>query len=340
LLATAFIKALADTNWAFTIGSDVTIGEIVSYEVTLHIPPGAAEAAVLSDTLEAGLAFVDCVSITPASGDLTTDLVGGFDEACTNPTVEAEPGGDLEEINQGRKVTYDLGNLTNTAAGSVELQLLYRVVVLDNIENQDGEERNNQVEWEYGGMTLNTSADPVVIVEPDMQISKSVNTSTVSNGQTVTFTIRVSHTGDSHADAFDLELTDVLPDNLEYVAGSLVQVSGTAATTLDDSDPASLGIYWDEFLLGGETAVFRFDAVVTSLGVGSSTTNSAYLAWTSLPGDYVSTQSLHNTLSTERFYDPPSDVNIYGTSDSVTLQYPRPTAIPTAIPTPTLPSSK
>ena len=345
LLGTAFIKTLTDTNWTFTEGQDAAIGEIVVYEVNIEIPPGVINNAILTDTLDAGLAFVECTGITPATGDLTTDLAGGFDEACANPTIEAESSGDLEAVNQGRKLTFDLGNLTNTADGSVTLTLAYRVVVLDNLENQQGEERANQIEWEYGGLGLSTSAEPIVIVEPDMTVRKSANRTTVSDNQVVTFTLEVSHSGSSQADAFNIELSDVLPSALTYVTDSLQQASGTAATSLDDSDPTSLLITWDEFPLDGEKAVIKFKARV-NLSTGHSTTNRANLAWSSLPGDITIAQSIHNALSTERFYDPPSDVNIYGDSDAVKLSNPAPTPIPTLTPqptrrpTPTFPATK
>lgn len=339
LLGTAFIKALTDTNWTFTNNQDAAIGEIIVYEVSIEVPPGIAANAIVTDTLEAGLAFVECTSITPASGDLVTDLAGGFNDACANPLVEAEPSGDLEDVNQGRKITFDLGNLTNSAGGSVTLTLTYQVVVLDNKDNLQGEERTNQVEWEYGGSTLRTSAEAIAIVEPDLVIEKSVNMSTVSNNQVVTFTLEVRHSGSSQADAFNLEVSDILPSALTYISGSLQQISGTTATVLNDSDPSSLLITWDEFSLNGDTAVIEFETRV-NLDSGDSTTNSAYLAWTSLPGDYLSAQSIHNTLSTERYYDPPSDVNIYGTNDAITLDNPRPTPLPTVRPTPTFPATK
>ena len=54
------------------------------------------------------------------------------------------------------------------------------------------------------------------------------------------------------------------------------------------------------------------------------------LSWTSLPGDFytpsaippVVPQSPYNSLSTERWYDPNSNVNIYGVGDAVTLRIP------------------
>jgi len=342
LLGTAFIKALASTNMDFTENEDVAIGELVEYQVTILVPPGLAENAVLTDTLEAGLSFVDCLSITPASADLTTDAVDGFDGACTNAVVAAEPDGDLEEINQGRKITYDLGNLTNASTESVALQLNYQVVVLDSDINLAGEQRSNLIDWSYGGSTLETSAEAVTIVIPDMTVTKSVNDTSVAAGQVVTFTLRISHSDTSGVNAYNLVLTDPLPDNLVYIEDSLEQVSGTAATALDDSDPTSLVMSWDEFPLDGEEAVIQFKARVSGLSAGSSTSNNTYLTWTSLPDDVGSAQSIYNTLSIERTNDQLSDVDLVRalSSSGTTLRYPSPTAVPTVRPTPTFPATK
>ena len=342
LLDAAFIKALASTNMDFTENEDVTIGELMEYQVTILVPPGLAENAVLTDTLDAGLAFEDCLSITPASADLTTDTADGFDGACTNAVVAAEPDGDLEEVNQGRKVTYDLGNLTNTSTESVALQINYQVVVLDSDINLAGEQRSNQIDWTYGGSTLETSADPVTIVVPQMAVRKSSNATSVAASQVVTFTLRIAHSDTSGVNAYNLVLTDPLPDNLVYIEDSLEQVSGTTATALDDSDPTSLVMSWDEFPLDGEEAVIRFKVRVSGLSAGKSTSNNTYLTWTSLPDDVGSAQSIYNTLSIERTNDQDSAIDLVRalSSSGTTLSYPSPTAVPTVRPTPTFPATK
>ncbi len=222
------------------------------------------------------------------------------------------------------------------------MQLNYQVVVLDSDINLAGEQRSNQIDWSYGGSTLETSAEAVTIVIPDMTVTKSVNDTSVAAGQVVTFTLRIRHSDTSGVNAYNLALTDPLPDNLVYIADSLEQVSGTAATVLDDSDPTSLAISWDEFPLDGEEALIQFKARVSGLSVGSSTSNNTYLTWTSLPDDVGSAQSIYNTLSIERTNDQLSDVDLVRalSSSSTTLRYPAPTAVPTVRPTPTLPATK
>ena len=49
-------------------------------------------------------------------------------------------------------------------------------------------------------------------MEPDIVIAKTANVGFISAGSEVTFTLTVSHTAQSSADAFDMVVTDVIPD--------------------------------------------------------------------------------------------------------------------------------
>ncbi|MDO9547235.1 MAG: hypothetical protein Q7J07_10880 [Pelolinea sp.] len=308
-------------------------------EVTLYVPPGETRLSTLTDTLTEGLAFMECVSIAPASGDLTTDLAGDFAAACANPIVSAVPALSAEDVDQGRSVQFNLGNLTNASAAPIPLVLTYQAVVLNSENNQNGDQVSNAVTWTYETGSLSTTADPIDIVEPDMSITKTANRTTASNNTVITFTLRVEHTLSSTADAFELEMTDELPVNLVYVPGTFSFISGTPAV-VDDIDPTILSAAWVEFPLGGAATLLQFQARITGLSASQSTTNTAFLSWTSLPDSVIVPQSASNILSTERFYDPPSDVNIYGANGSIVIRVPAPAAVPTIAPTPTLPATK
>ena len=60
-----------------TTGRNVTIGEIVTYEVSLVIPDGGMNNVQLVDTPQAGLAFVDCIEIDLPAGVTSTNIVDG-----------------------------------------------------------------------------------------------------------------------------------------------------------------------------------------------------------------------------------------------------------------------
>jgi LPXTG-site transpeptidase (sortase) family protein len=346
-------KSLFDTNQAFTTGTDAAIGEILTYQFVIEIPPhdpagvgsGLVPNLKVTDDLDRGLAFVSCVGVT-ASQNLTTDLVGGFDDACSpdpnsptmgNPAIYPIPqSGDEsnEDVNQGRRIVFDFGNVTNnstdTSEGAVEtITVEYQVVVLDSAGNLRDEQLNNLARAEWGqdeteNQLLDDASD-VTLLEPNYTLSKQADRSVANPGTIITFTLEVAHAPDSNIDAFDVILTDRLPPELTYVPGTLLVASGLPADVVDDSDPNALQVTWDQFPLG-ETARVEYQAELGRITSGGSVENTANLEWTSLPGDFVNPpnapQSEYNLLSTERWYDPASTVDIYGISASWSISHP------------------
>lgn len=315
-------KSLVETNQDFTVDGEVAIGEILTYEVTLTVPPGEMEGLQLVDTLDQGLAFVDCESITPSGQGLTTSIPGGFDAVCNdpaNPTVETEPAGSTNPADPGRKIIFDFGTVVNADSSSAVLTVRYRVVVLNNAENLRDGTLNNQAVWTWGDSILTAQAQEVKIIEPTLTVEKSVEPKTVMPGGNVTFSIVVAHADESNSPAFDLVLEDIVPLGLQYVPGTLRYVSGQVPTELDDSAAPTLHVRWDVFANNDENSVIAFDAVVGNLPPGKKITNVATLEWTSLPGDVTDPQSPYNSTSTERFYDPGDPINNYGASSEAQL---------------------
>jgi len=331
LILVAFSKSLVATNQGFTPNPSVAIGEILTYEIVFTVPAGGTlPNLTLTDTLDRGLAFVDCVSITASDPSITTSLPGGFADACndpTNPTVAAEPPGSPNAADTGRRVTFNFGTVNNSGAADGTVIVDYTAVVLDNLENQDGLSLNNGVVLTWDSGSLTTAAPDVTIVEPDFELTKEADRTVALPDSVITFTLTFRHTNLSNVDAFDVALTDVLPTGLTYVPGSLTIVSGPAGGVTDDTAAPTLRVAWSTFplLTGGSRneAVVQFQATLGNLSPGQEVKNTASLAWSSLPGSVSAPQSPYNTLSTERYYDPLSAVNIYGINASVTITMPR-----------------
>ena len=74
--AGAMTKSIKTTNLADTTGSNVAIGEIVTYELVITIPEGTMPAAKVTDTLPAGLAFKQCDSIVNSNPAQVTTTLG------------------------------------------------------------------------------------------------------------------------------------------------------------------------------------------------------------------------------------------------------------------------
>ena len=267
-----------------------------------------------------------------SSGNLTTDLAGGFADACApntgsppsgNPSIEPELLTSTDAVDQGRRITFDLGTLTNAnAAGPETLTITYRTVVLDSANNVRGLDLQNTatVNWDDGTGGRQdagpANALPVTIIEPDLSLFVQVDQTVVVPGQILTFTIDIAQTGISDAVAYDALMTHTLPPSLSLVPGSLQFIGGTAPVPALTEGPVLMA-EWPIFSLG-ETATLQYQVVVGFVpprGID----NLWNLEWTSLPGLVDTPQSAFNTLSTERYFDPPSGINIYGLAFTILL---------------------
>ena len=319
----AATKTLVDTDQTFTPGSDVAIGEIVTYEATLTLSPGTVLNLTLTDVLDQGLAFVACDSIT-TTGTITASA-GTWDAICANPTVQPEPTTSTEPVDQGRRVTWTFGTVTNSGTDDATITVRYRAVVLDSSGNTRGQTLANQATWTWDAGSAEAAADPVTIVEPDLVITKEADPQVARKDEAILFTLTATHSGTSDADAFDVTLHDELPVGLEYIDGTLVAVSGpTPASMTYDPVTRTIEVRWDEFPQG-TTAVIQFQANL-AVPDGVVVTNTAWLGWTSLPCDNCypgdpgyTPLSPYNDLAHERAYDPPDSG--YVSSDSTEVYW-------------------
>ncbi len=302
-------KEVSSTNQDFTAGSDVAVGEIITYKATLSLSPGTVNNLKLTDVLAKGLAFQQCESIT-ATGNITASA-GTLDSICQHPTVSAYPAGSADPVDQGRQVVWNFGSVTNSGTDDATLTVTYTVVVLDSAGNTSGADLDNKAVWSWDAGSDEASAPPVTVVEPDLSISKSASPTIVLPDEPITFTILVKHTPKSQTNAYDVVVTDKLPPAFQYVDASLEAVAGpTPATMSYDAATRTITVVWDVMPLG-EEAKIQFKATMGAPS-GVVINNSANVAWTSLPGDVSQPQSQYNELSTERGYDPASNVDVYG----------------------------
>jgi LPXTG-site transpeptidase (sortase) family protein len=313
-------KTLVGSSHTHTATPGAAVGEILTYRVTLSIPPGDLLNLTATDLLDQGLAYVDCT--VPVGPNLTTTLPGSWADVCPVAAgdIRPEPSGSAAAVDQARRVIFRFGSVSNATASLQTLTLEYRVVVLNSAANTaiNTPSLNNDVLWEWTGGNTSASATPVQVVEPDLEIFKEVDSQVAVNGQVLTFKITVDHTTQSNADAFDVVMADMIPAGLTYVPGSLAYFSGQAPTTLIDATAPMLNVVWDTLLNNGQPSVVTFKAVYG----GNPVVNTASVAWTSLPGDVTAPQTPNNTLSTERSYDPGDDVNVYGSSSQIGISNP------------------
>ncbi|KXK26078.1 MAG: hypothetical protein TR69_WS6001001372 [candidate division WS6 bacterium OLB20] len=304
-------KSYTTTNHAGSTDPDVVVGEQITYEVVLDIPEGEMTGTDLTDTLDSGLALLGIDSIVASSGDVTTSHAGGF----------AGVAADIVVTNSGRTIEFPFDTITNvnTDDGVTEtITVTYTVVVLNNNQIYRDRARNNSAVFTYQNGTVSDSASNVNVAEPTLQITKTPSPTSADAGDTVTFTLVISHTGASDANAYDVQLEDIIPTGMTYVAASVSHDAGLAPDNGPSESGGTISATWNTFPDDGSTSTISFDVTIDStVPLGGTVTNTAGIEWTSLPGDITADQSTYASPSTERTGDtgnPGGSENDYTTS--------------------------
>ena len=300
-----------------TTGTNVTIGEIVTYRLAVSLPEGITSGIVITDTVPAGMAFLPG-SATLDLGPLAADpplsaghpagagslaFNGVFTDA-TDPAVTAIGGGNYLD---GTDVRFDFGQITlpgdNNLANNTFF-IRYRAVVLDvagttGLSGSQTTLTNNgrfdvpSTPLPPADLLIDPNGATVTVVEPELAIAKSVAPPGGDAGDPLTYTIVVNHTGRSLADAFDVTIRDVVPATIGATVNSPITIANVTVTH------SALGTITGNFTVTGNTldtttpfTLARGATVtVTITGVlrqdiqpGAVVANTGDLAYTSLPG--------------------------------------------------------
>ncbi|PIE90914.1 MAG: hypothetical protein CR997_03400 [Acidobacteria bacterium] len=239
--------------------NDFSIGDLITFDIRVDMIEGVLQNVVVTDTLPASLTFVG-----PAR------IVAG-------PHISYNGTPDLSTT------SYELGNVTNASDGDATNDYFIIEVdarVADVAANANGTTLQNSASVTSDNGNAGPSTVDVDIVEPSLVVTKVADDVTPSLGDSVTFTINVSHDASSTADAYDVVLTDAIPAGLTYVTGSF---SGNGS--VDETNPAS-----PVFTLGTiqltETRQFSFDCTVDlNATVGQAITNTISMSYDSQAGD-------------------------------------------------------
>ncbi|MDP5052473.1 MAG: hypothetical protein NWP69_01670 [Congregibacter sp.] len=293
------------------------IGELVTYQLVFTVPEGTSSSVRVQDILPSGMAFADVVSIVASSGDLSSS-VGSFEDVRVNNAGFNNQGGG--ETAPDRRLVFGPGNndsgfgtITNSNAnnGVAEtLTITYRAKVLNAAVNVSGQQRRNQADWLWqtagaSQQSIQVRAAAVRIVEARLQLAKTFSPDTGDSSTPPLVTLRLNHASGSTADAFDVALSDLLPDNMRV--DGVIDTSSCPAlpdtTTVTDAGLSdSLEAQWARFP-EGSTCTLRFQTRFTANpAAGSAVQNCAESFWESLRD---SDQPLlpnppNNTLGVER----------------------------------------
>lgn len=263
-------KRLTATSATNTSGTNVTIGEVITYSVDITLPEGVTPSLVVTDALPSGLIYV------AGSGALDT---AGFAGTVSAPTISggAADGDDVTFTFTG-PVTVTSDN--NAANDTFSIVLAARVS--DTAPNQNAQTRVNGATVNSAGIIQTTNTVTATIVEPDLGVDIVVNDVTPIFGQTLTYTLNVSHTVASTSPAEDVAITVTLPAGLTYVPASVTTPPGW---TVDTTTPGVLVFTIAEWSSGSIAPTFQATVGnIPAVNLGDVLAVPVAMTWTSLPG--------------------------------------------------------
>ncbi|PKQ27187.1 MAG: hypothetical protein CVT64_01720 [Actinobacteria bacterium HGW-Actinobacteria-4] len=268
------------------------VGEIRDFTITTTLPANVNfyDAAII-DNVPAGMS-IDTATIT-----------------CTEPgpvACASAPGGDLSELTQsGTLHGWWLGDILSSPVVRT-ITVTYSGTVLDVPGNVDGFDIVNTaaLRWNINnvlddatqkpasanytpGQTTTNATATVEVVEPDLEITKTVNmldSDTVDPGETFTYRINVDNAGTS--DGYNVTVVDTIPTGVVVNEASI-----TASGVLAGENP----------ITGGGTITWTIPSVA-AYDAGVELSYTAVLA----PSSTLTAASLTNDVEVTQYFSHPT----------------------------------
>ena len=257
-------------NTTIVNGKDkVTVGENVTYNITVILPVGKYNILKITDTLPEGLKYIDG-SIVVYKGNTQNKAVEGKDYTVT-------VNGNIVELTFASEFADEI---IKEYGG--KFQAFLNATVLNVNNNKAGAVKTNKAVLTWN--THESTSDAAVgIVEPAIDITKNFNVDNVIGGDVIYFDITVTNRGQSPL--FNVTLSDDLTDLIsKFVSGSINITSGGAVVTptwnnnIVNINIAELGI--------GKSLTYRFTFKIREdVIIGSSYTNTANAIGYSAPSN-------------------------------------------------------
>ena len=257
-------------NTTIVNGKDkVTVGENVTYNITVILPVGKYNILKVTDTLPEGLKYIDG-SIVVYKGNTQNKAVEGKDYTVT-------VNGNIVELTFASEFADEI---IKEYGG--KFQAFLNATVLNVNNNKAGAVKTNKAVLTWN--THESTSDAAVgIVEPVIDITKNFNVDNVIGGDVIYFDITVTNSGQSPL--FNVTLSDDLSDLIsKFVSGGINITSGGAVVTptwnnnIVSINIAELGI--------GKSLTYRFTFKIREdVIIGSTYTNTANAIGYSAPSN-------------------------------------------------------
>ena len=247
------------SSFAETVGTELGLGEVVTYQLEVFLPEVLSNDVTLVDAMPPGLTPL-AARVTRVGAQLSADA-GSTVANLMMPAVTIA----------GQTLTIGFDDVLNTADGMIDTgdRIVIEVDAVldaDAVENLDGETVTNTVDLTLtaGGTPLadDDTAD-VTVVTPDLSLTKTAaSTAAVDAGDVITYTLSVPNTGTGPA--YDLAIEDLMADaGLSLISGTVMSSDGSVATEVANPD-GTLGFTIDVPVVdAGQTLTITYLARVT-----------------------------------------------------------------------------
>ncbi|RLA64275.1 MAG: hypothetical protein DRQ78_06205, partial [Epsilonproteobacteria bacterium] len=249
------IKRLTATDQSFTDPGDVDImntppvavGEIIDVQISFEFSGGTTRTVVLRDNFN-NQNFVYVANSTRlirssdhievSDVDLNSSFVVDDNISVDDSKIIHDANGFSLDVRDVFNNNYNVMNVTESLTMTFRLRVDNNVTVQAGVQLDD----NASVSFnEYNAIT--SSSNPlelhsrpvgVVVVEPDIEITKTVNPAAAKAGDFVTYTLKIcndeSNTSTYATTGFDWEIKDEIPIELALIVMPVADTNGTSAT--------------------------------------------------------------------------------------------------------------
>jgi len=189
----------------------------------LYLNDGTAQFAFISSGTGITSSTLTCTNDNGSSGDpavIGTSLID-----CPLPASALSNEGTTDSFNHGDDPWFAMGNLVNADDDEDREYVIieFNALVVNVTGNQAGTSLNNDFRvYEGDAQVANAQNLTVTVVEPDIDVDKSVSAGPYDAGDTVTYTIVITNSATANATtAFDLDFEDVFDAALQVQSRSV-----------------------------------------------------------------------------------------------------------------------
>ncbi len=296
--APAVSKTLVASSEPSTTGTNLAIGEVVRYRLVARVPEGGPRVYALTDVLPAGLQYLNdgtarfafisnggagitSTAVACANTSGTTSAIASSALTCVPVTTNTGAHAD------GEDPVFTFGNITNSDSDADDefIVLELNALVLNTGSNNPGKVLGNRASLSAAGNPYNSAVLNVTVVEPNITLAKSVSPTVADAGDAVTYTVTYTNSNAAtSATAYDVVLTDFVPTAPVTVGAPTVTFSGGVLGVTDNSAGNTIAVTVDSIPPGGSVTVTYQGVLTNAVTAGQKITNTANLAYSSLPG--------------------------------------------------------